>query len=75
MKIPLYWICLFEGGKTKIKKKTNNPVAFSLVSKATHMHASILSEVISLPKCVCQFQGISLASQQGEKESNTPDFL
>lgn len=49
-------------------------VAFSLVSKATHMHTSILFEIISRSKYLYQFQGISLESQQREKESTKPWF-
>lgn len=38
------------------------------------MHVSILFQVISLPKYLYQFQGISLESQQREKESTKPDL-
>lgn len=63
-KLPLDWFSLLE--------KKN--VDFCLVSKATHMHVSILFQVISLPKYLRQFQAISLESQQREKASTKPDF-
>lgn len=45
------------------------PIPFSLVSKATHIHASILFEVISSHKCVCQFQGSTLRASRGRKRA------
>ena len=47
-------------------------VVISLVSKATHIHTSILSEVISLPRYLCQFQGIKPREPaEGEREHQT----
>lgn len=66
------YIYMHEASIGLVLPRWESAVVFSLVSRATHIHASILSEVISLPKYLCQFQGIKpWEPAEGEREHQT----